>query len=171
MKLTNATPIETERKFLIRKPDGAFLAALEGCTVSDITQTYLLNEDGNTERVRRRVYADRTVYTHTVKKRISPMSALEQEREISPDEYALLLTRADPARRPIIKTRYAVPHAGHTAEIDVYPFWNRQAVLEIELQSENDGVPLPDFMTVIREVTGDHSYSNNSLSLKVPEED
>ena len=171
MKLTNATPIETERKFLIRKPDGAYLAALEGCTASDITQTYLQNEDGNTERVRRRVYTDRTVYTHTVKKRISPMSALEQEREISPDEYALLLTRADPARRPIIKTRYAVPYAGHTAEIDVYPFWNRQAVLEIELQSENDDVPLPDFVTVIREVTGDHSYSNNSLSLKVPKED
>ena len=121
--------------------------------------------------MRRRVYADRTVYTHTVKKRISPRSALEQEREISPDEYARLLTRADSARRPIIKTRYAVPYAGHTAEIDVYPFWNRQAVLEIELQSENDGAPLPDFVTVIREVTGDHSYSNNSLSLKVPEED
>ena len=171
MKLTNATPIETERKFLIQKPDLEKLKALEGCNVSRITQTYLTDPDGNVERVRMRVYADKTVYTHTVKRRISPMSALEEEHVIDRAEYDLLLARADAKRAPIEKTRCAIPFAGHTAEIDIYPFWQKQAVLEIELTGEDDRVPVPGFVTVIRDVTGDHSYSNNSLSLKVPKED
>ena len=34
--------IEIERKYLIKMPDEAFLATIEGATVTDITQTYLV---------------------------------------------------------------------------------------------------------------------------------
>lgn len=171
MTMTNPIPIEIERKYLIRMPDTDRLSVLEGCTVSHITQTYLNNPDGAVERVRERIYSDHTSYTHTIKKRIDQISAREEEYEISRDEYASLLLRADVNRIPIRKTRYAVPYAGHTAEIDVYPFWDRQAVLEIELTSEDDKVPFPSFLQLIREVSGNHKYSNNALSLKIPEQD
>ncbi len=163
-------PIETERKFLIRLPSDALLCAQPGCEKSEITQTYLLNPAA-VERVRKRVYTDRVVYTHTLKRRISAMSALEQERDITRAEYDALLERRDPMRREILKTRYAIPHGRFVAEVDVYPFWRRQAVLEIELPSEDAACGIPEYLSLIREVTGDRSYSNNRLSLKVPEED
>ena len=82
-----------------------------------------------------------------------------------------LLEHKDPLKRVITKTRCAVPYEGHVAEIDIYPFWQKQAVLEIELNGEDDDVAIPEFVSVIREVTGDHAYSNNKLSISIPDED
>lgn len=162
---------ETERKYLIEMPDEGMIAGLQGAESSAIVQTYLVSPEGVTERVRRRDYGDRVVCYHTVKRRISAMSAEEEERIISPEEYEMLLMRADERKRPIVKTRWCIPHEEHVAEIDIYPFWKHQAVLEIELESENTVVSFPSWLTLIREVTGDHAYSNNKLSVKVPEED
>ena len=164
-------PTETERKFIIKMPDEDSLMALEGCVRSRIVQTYLKNDGSGSERIRKREYDDKTIYTHTIKQRISAMSALEDEEQISHESYKLLKLRKDPDKRKIKKTRYAIPWQGHVAEIDVYPFWQKQAIMEIELESEEEEVDLPPFVTVIREVTGDKSYSNNSLSKKIPDED
>ena len=166
-----AAPIETERKYLIKMPDVQALEKLPGCVATRISQTYLISEDGVTERVRKRVYPDQTVYTHTRKRRISPMSSIEEEREISREEYRLLKQRRDPDKNKIKKWRYAIPYASHTLEIDIYPFWQKQAVLEIELESESDIPALPAYIQILREVTGDKRYSNNAMSRKVPRED
>ena len=167
-------PTETERKYLIRMPDDETLLAIEGCEKSRIVQTYLKSEQNEphvSERIRKREYADKTIYTHTTKKRISSMSAIEDEEQISRESYKLLKLRRDPDKRRIRKFRYAIPWRDHVVEIDVYPFWEKQAVMEIELKSETEQVDLPPFAEVIREVTGDRAYSNNSLSKKIPDED
>ena len=88
---------------MITMPDREFLESLE-CT--DIVQTYLLGEKGATERVRKRGSGDSFVYTHTIKYKLSSMSRREDEREISSEEYAKLLLRADPERNTIEKKRY-----------------------------------------------------------------
>lgn len=163
--------IETERKFIIKMPDTAALMRLPGCVWSRITQTYLLSEEKLTDRVRKRVYGDKTVYTHTTKRRISPMSSVEDEKEITQEEYRLLKQRRDPEKNKIRKQRFAIPYGGRIVEIDVFEFWKRQAMMEIELTEEADAVELPPFVTVIREVTGDRSYSNNAMSKNIPAED
>lgn len=162
------TPTETERKFIIRKPEKSLLDALPH---SEITQTYLLGDAGVTERVRMRVYEDGTCYTHTRKVRISKMSSFEDEREIGQAEYARLLERADPERTPVQKVRYLLQSGASLFEIDVYPFWEKQAIMEVELKSESENVTLPKEIGTVREVTGDFTYSNASLSKKVPAED
>jgi len=163
--------IETERKFLIAKPDEAALQALDGCTFSDITQTYLLSANGETDRVRKREADGRAVYTRTRKKRMSSMSAIEKENEISEEEYISLLQKADISRTPIRKRRYVLPNEGFLFEIDLYPFWEKQAVMEVELPSEDADAPLPGCIRVLREVTGQYEYSNASLAKNPPEED
>ena len=163
--------IETERKFLIRMPDTAALERLPGCERSKIKQTYLLSEPHVTERIRKRVYGDRTVYTHTIKRRISPLSSIEDETEIAREEYKLLKKRHDPKKNKIKKQRFAIPWAGHVAEIDVFPFWKKQAMMEIELSGEEDSLPLPPFVEILREVTGNKAYSNNSMSRSIPKEE
>ena len=165
-----AAPIECERKFLIRYPDTRLLLSL-GAKRSEITQTYLVAEKGATERVRMRTEDGETRYTHTVKRRISSLSAIEEEKEISREEYELLLGNTDKTRRPVEKVRYALPYGGYTLEIDVYPFWTGQAVLEIELGGEDEEPAIPPFLSVIREVTGDLAYKNVSLAKEIPEED
>lgn len=162
---------EIERRYLIRRPDEKALSALPDCAYTDISQTYLRAAAGTTERVRKRGLDGQWQYSYTIKRRISLMSNIEDERAISPEEYAQLLTRADPARRTIEKRRYTLPWEGHVFEIDLYSFWKQQAIMEVELKDENEAAPLPPSVIVLRELTGDRVYSNAALALSVPRED
>ena len=159
---------EIERKYLIRRPSEALLAATAEAT--QITQTYLLAQPGTTERVRKRGRGGQYTYTHTTKTRLSDLRRIEDEEELSAEAYAQLLTRADPQRRIIEKTRWVFSYRGQVFELDVFPFWKEQAFLEIEIEHEAQEVFLPPWIEVIREVTDDPRYTNAALSLAIPEE-
>ena len=161
----NKNGFEIERKFLIAMPEQGLLTGAER---SDIVQTYLLGAEGTTERVRARTFGDHTEYTHTTKKRISAMRRVELEDTIGRDAYEALLTRADPDRRPIEKSRFCLPFEGKTFEIDLFPFWEDRAYCEVELRSPEDRVELPAWLSVIREVTDDPRYTNSALAREIP---
>ena len=164
-------PLEIERKYLIRTPDIRALAALPGCSVSEIEQTYLPDPaPGTTERIRLRRYPDRVEYTRTAKTRLSPVEAREDESRITEEEYRALLVRRDPALRTVRKTRVAFTRDGQLYEVDLYPFWTRVAVLETELSDPARTAPIPPFLSVIREVTEDRAYSNRALARRIPPE-
>ena len=71
---------------------------------------------------------------------------------------------ADPEKRPIRKTRYCLTEGHRCFEIDVYPFWNDRAIVEVELSDENEQVALPRRFRLIRDVTDDPSYKNSELA-------
>ena len=71
---------------------------------------------------------------------------------------------ADPNCRPIRKTRYCLTSENQYFEIDVYPFWQDKAIMEIELANEADEIRFPKQIKVIGEVTDDDSYKNASLA-------
>lgn len=162
-------PLEIERKFLIEYPDKKLLEELSGGNFSDISQTYLVGEKGTSERVRARTKDGVTVYTHNTKIKLSSMKRIELEDEIGSEEYEKLLLRADPKCKTIEKVRYCVPHGGYVFEIDVFPFWSDKAFMEVEMQSEDAEVNLPDFVKIIREVTDDNRYTNHALAIELPE--
>ena len=162
----NMNGFEIERKYLIAMPEESVLA---GASRSDIVQTYLLGAEDTTERVRMRVFGDRTEYTHTTKKKISAVRRIELEDAVDKESYEALLTRADPGRRPIVKRRFCLLSGGLTFEIDVYPFWQDYAIMEIELEEEGQAFSLPDGIRVIREVTEDPRYTNSALSREIPD--
>ena len=161
---------EIERKFLIEMPNRASLLSNRGAQESEILQTYLLSEKGVSARVRSRTTKGNTVYTHTEKIRISDLSHIENETEISEEEYLALLKKADPSCRSILKTRITFPHEGHLMEIDIYPFWTEQAILEIELNSEDEQVSVPAYIKILRDVSADLRFKNHALALIVPDE-
>lgn len=162
---------ETERKFLIAMPDERLLSSLPGAACDAIVQTYLTADPGVTARVRRREGRDGVTYTHTEKRRLTAMTAWEDEREITEGEYLALLERADPTLRPIEKRRYTIPMDSLLLEIDIYPFWQRQAVLEVELPSEDAALPIPPYLHPIAEVTADRRYKNVALAGCIPPEE
>ena len=165
------TELEIERKYLIRMPDEAYLAAMPGCVIWDVEQTYLnRGADGSSRRVRRIEVGGAVKYLFTSKRRVDAMSCEETEGEISAEEYAALAKQADSERQPVAKRRYRIPYEGQLLEVDVYRFWSDRATLEIELKDESQPVKLPEWLNVIREVTGEDAYKNLNLALHVPME-
>ena len=162
--------IEIERKYVISMPDICAMQSEEGYTSSDIEQIYLKSSPRVTHRVRCRTKGGVTKYTETKKMRISGMSAIEDEREITENEFESLRESIDPDTTPIIKTRHTFVYRGQLFEIDIYPGWKSCAIMETELPSEDTEVEIPSFINIIKEVTGIKAYSNASMSRVFPKE-
>ncbi len=160
-------PREVERKFLIGYPD--FSDAELHCSV-DITQTYLKLPDGSRCRVRKRGAGEDCVYIKTEKRTITSTVRQEVECRLSEEEYLQLIKYADAERQPIQKVRHLVMWQGKYFEIDVYPFWQDRAIMEIELLTDGEPFEIPPFIKVIKEVTDDKRYTNASLAKAVPNE-
>ena len=162
-------PFEIEKKFLIEYPDLLILTSMPNCTHVEIIQTYLINPDEHTEsRIRQRGTDGNYIYVRTDKRSVSDIKRIETENRISKDEYLALLMNADTARKQIRKTRYLVAYGTAYLEIDVYPFSNSKAILEIELSDESQEFTFPPFLKMVKEVTTDERFKNYSLSKGIP---
>lgn len=95
---------------------------------------------------------------------VNALTRVETEERLTEKEYLRLLMEADPSRRPIRKTRYCLTYENQYFEIDLYPFWEEEALMEIELASETAPVKLPPFLKILREVTGEEAYTNAALA-------
>lgn len=156
-------PYEIERKFLMKYPN---LKQLDSIAKKvEIIQTYLDTADGQELRIRQRGDGKNFVYTKTRKWKVNDVKRVEFESRISKEEYLSLLMDIDTTRSQIRKSRYCLVYNTQYIEIDIYPFSKDKAILEIELQDENQQVELPDFIQVIKEVTNDENYKNYNLSL------
>lgn len=157
-------PFEIERKYLIEYPDIEWLETNPTCERIEIIQTYLNSHDGDEIRVRQRGAKGNYIYFQTIKRKVTDLKRVEIERHISQAEYLTLLMDADTTKRQIRKTRYCLTYENQYFEIDVYPFWDDKAIVEIELSDENIPILFPDKLKVIKDVTDDASYKNASLA-------
>ena len=164
-------PFEIERKFLIEHPDLTAFEVMPNCSKVEIIQTYLLSENSEEERrVRQRGKDGSYIFTETLKRRISDMRRVETERRLTQAEYLNLLMSADTSLNQIRKTRYCLSYANQYLEIDVYPFWDKCAILEVELSDETQKIDFPEFIKVIEEVTNNSSYTNRAMAEIIPNE-
>ena len=77
---------------------------------------------------------------------------------------------ADNTLHPIHKTRYCLSENNQYFEIDIYPEWDKQAIMEIEISNENEKIQIPSFIKVIKEVTEDEKYKNYNLAKEMPKQ-
>lgn len=165
MLLGIPVPIETERKYLINFPNIDEITTKYNATKIQIIQTYLKSNDPLIERrIRQRGSEGEYTYYYTEKKKVNDISREETERRISESEYLEYLMDADTTLKQIRKDRYCFVYKGQYFELDIYPFWNDKAILEIELTEETQNVSLPPEITVIKEVTEDPKYKNRYLA-------
>lgn len=157
-------PYEIERKFLIEYPDVRMLAALPNCEKVEIIQTYLKSDADEEVRIRQRGAKGNYIYYETRKKTITGLKRIEIEHRLTKDEYLERLMQADPDRRQIRKDRYCLADRSQYFEIDVYPFWNDKAIVEIELSDPDEDIRFPKMLKIIKEVTDDPKYKNSSLA-------
>ena len=165
--MIDGRPVEIERKYLITPPDDhtmSMMRACEGYDSSKIEQIYITGEHGEGGRIRRREYKDGCRYYYTFKQEINGISRFETEYEIDAEKYARLAETILAGTHPINKVRHCFLYDGQLFELDVYDFDEAFATLEIELESEDQPVRLPDFIDVIEDVTGDRRYRNYTLA-------
>ena len=160
-----------ERKYLIYYPDVAWLEKQENCRKVEIIQTYLKPGENGDTRIRQRGENGHYLYYEMTKRTTPEGKRLETERRLSQDEYLELMMNADTSRRQIRKTRYVLTGKSQAIEVDLYPFWSRQAIAKISLSDSAAHAEFPPEIRVIREVTGLEAYRNSSLAMQPPEED
>ena len=157
-------PLETRRKYLIRYPDVVELEQRPNCQRVEILQAYLKSEiPGEMIRIRQRGRDGHYLYYKT-RKRLIDGKRIEMEERLSKNEYLELLMQADPDYRPIRKQRYCLSENGLYYNIDIYPQWQDQALMEIELYGREEKVIFPEGIEVIREVTGEEAFTNPAIA-------
>ncbi|HYD51081.1 MAG TPA: CHAD domain-containing protein [Gemmatimonadaceae bacterium] len=152
-----AADVEIERKYLLR----TLPPAVKTAPVVEMAQGYI---PGRTlvERLRRVRGPDGERWYRTVKAGRG-MTRAEFEEETTREIFEAMWPLTEGRR--VAKRRYAVREGDVTWEID--DFIDRTLVLaEIELDSEEQEVPLPDWLAphVVREVTGEGTYQNSVLA-------
>lgn len=153
---------EIEKKFLIEYPDLDSLQKYRPFK-AEISQTYLLCAVGS-HRIRKRGTNGIFTYFETLKIRVTGSCAEETEDVISKAQYDELMKNADPNKSTIVKDRYCFLYDGQYFELDVFPFWNDKAFLELELKSENQKFTLPPEIKVVEDVSDDYHYKNSYLA-------
>ncbi len=156
--------LSIERKLLVEYPDVRWLESLPDCRRVEISQMYLPAREGEELRIRCREENGGRIYYKTLKRRISEFKRLEIEERLTQGEYLSLMQNADPDAHLMRKTRYCLSYEGQYFEIDLYPFWKDQAIVEVELSDRGDELRLPEGLRLIREVTGDPAYKNAALA-------
>lgn len=152
--------VEIERKFLIEKPTDAVIAAIPFARAVSIEQCYI-NDDSGKYRVRKRGDDGAYIYIKTVKSKAEGITRSETETRITEQEYEAAKERAEAC---LTKTRLCIAENGKYFELDIYPYSEKYAVIEIELCDEEEEFMLPSYLNVIREVTGENDYSNHTIA-------
>ena len=94
------------------------------------------------------------------------MKRIEIETYISEEEYRRYISKKEYSIGTISKYRYCIAWESTYYELDVFPFWDKVALLEIELLSEEEAYTIPGFVTVLREVTTEKGFRNLALAKK-----
>lgn len=168
--------LEIERRFLVRPgfsqkdmPKDLKIRRLS------IFQEYLKKSSEKSGNRRVRCVSDREAnpqnsYVLTEKKPTDDKRVrIENEHEISLEEYRRLEAEADPQKDSIYKERLVFNWKNQKFELDFFISPRRLsglAVLEIELESPDEKVELPDFIPIVAEITG---FLSNSDMAKRPQ--
>ena len=158
-------PTEIERKFLIKMPTNKQIEALGCVSKANIIQTYLKKGENVAERRIRQRGDKKNGFTfyYTEKTDVASGVRIEDERKITPDEYLQLLTEADTSLHQISKVRHCFVYDKKYFEMDIYPFSDEYAIVEIELNDINEEFNLPP-LDFVMEVTDDVRFKNSELA-------
>ena len=165
--------LEIERKFLLKAlPVRAYDDKIT------IDQYYWKNKSNIWERARTyhsEKYGDS--YIHTIKKSVSKMSNMEDEKELTQEEFNLFKNKCmnDPTSSKYInKERYIykcddIKNPNLKWEVDVFDNGYHLIVAEFEIPNKSYKINVPGYISdvLLLEVTGLKQFSNRALSLNI----
>lgn len=156
-------PYGVKKKYLIEYPDIEALEKMDNIKKVEVYQTYLKCSNDEKIQIRKRGINGDYIYYQT-RVRMQNDQLLQVEKRLTEAEYNEKLLEADPTRKQLHRTRYCFTQQNQYFEIDIYPFWQDKAILNVELSSVEEKVYLPNFVKVTEEVSGKKEYLNSELS-------
>jgi CYTH domain-containing protein/predicted ATPase len=165
-------PIECERKFLVRIKDPNALP--NHAQRISIEQIYIASDEDEITRIRKRGQHGFFCHYQTIKMLgVDDVSRPEIEWQISEKEYEdqSLLCRFD--TEPVHKTRTCFFYDNQYFELDTFPDGVIEEgchYLELELTHRDQVITFPDYIEVVREVTGEPGYSNFEIAKRLAQE-
>lgn len=164
--------IEIERKFLLKS-----IPSIEPDDIYQIDQFYLKNKKGIWERARTyhsNISGD--MYIHTIKKTIGKGINIEDEKELTYDEFLEFKNKCFSKKyesKFISKERLIFNHNNLKWEVDNFKSGYNLIVAELEIPDKKFKFTFPKFIEDVKliEVTGIKQFSNRELSIKISKND
>jgi len=162
-------PNSKKRKFLISTFDELKFPNFEEFYV--IHRYLRMDEKDVQARIRKRGQNGKWSYTYTTRRKDLKGEKIETRMQISQREYTALCEHADPRRCRTFKRRRCFIHEQQYFQLDIYckPLpegFDKLIILETYTSNCNENIKLPNFLNVIKEITGAVEYSLHTLSLK-----
>lgn len=162
-------PIECERKFLVRiKDQNAIPAHAQRISIEQI---YLASSVNEIIRIRKRGQHGSFCYYQTIKMLgHDDVSRSEIEWQISEHDYERQFHERRWDTDPVHKTRTCFFFANQYFELDTFPdgvIEDGYHYLELELTDRDQVITFPDYIDVVREVTGESGYSNFEIARRL----
>lgn len=149
-----------EKKYLISMPDVEQLLKNKHCRKVHVKQHYIIDETKQEkEKIVLRRENDKNFYYKVNKK-----NNVKYSKAISADEYINKLEDENNRFYHIYKDRYYYIFDSRCIKIDIFPFWNNKAILEVDILNNRENIKLPKFINVIEEVTENENYKNYFLA-------
>ncbi len=154
--------LREQRKFLVDSVDIESLASVANKVV--ITQDYLDTDDDTHEyRIRKVEQGRNCSYHYNVQRKLeNGMREIVKEASISEEYYEKLLKSKAANSSTCIKTRYSFVHANQYFKLDV--FEDGMMILEVNVTKENPLTTIPEFISVLEDVTNDPNYKNINMA-------
>ncbi len=168
--LGNPTRLRDQKKFLVSDVNIEEFLKNVGSGIVDIDQDYLVSENSEEEyRVRKMTQGNDSSYHFTViKKLANGTREILKEETINEKAYEKLLALKNKELASIKKTRYSFVYASQYYKLD--SFEDGLMVLEVNLTKENPTLTLPDFVSVVEDVTNDPDYTNINIAKRKKED-
>jgi CYTH domain-containing protein len=160
--------LEIERKFLLKS-----LPSIKPTEIINIQQYYYKNDSGIWERARTwNSNLNGLKYIHTIKKSVSKGVNLEDEHEMTEEEFLSFKDKcfdSDNDSKFLIKERWIYPDSELIWEVDIFKGDLNIVIAEVETPTKDYKVSIPKFISdkLLLEVTEHKQFSNRSLSSKI----
>ena len=164
--LGEGTPVEKFNKYLIEVDDEvlAKFAQEANYSTSHIVQHYLRSENGYERRVRSRQSDDTVMYTYSEANYLNTNERIKTDSVITERQYKDYLHQADKDLNVLDKMRYSFIDDDLFYKLDVFNFDTTKGILSIDVPSDGRPIRIPDYVKVIKDVTGDINYKNYYLA-------
>ena len=164
--LDEAAPVEKYSKYLIEINDDVLdrFAKEANYTNAHIIQHYLISTNGNERRIRERHNGDDVLYTYSEAYYLSSNERIKVDRVLTKRQYSDYQREIDENLNVTDKMRYSFINDGLFYKIDVFDFDKTKGLLSIADTVEDKEVVIPEYITIIKDVTGDENYKNYFLA-------
>ena len=128
-----------------------------------IVQHYLTSAGGMERRIRRRDRDGNTLFSYSEANYLSTNERVKTDRILSERQYNDFVHEIDKTLNPIDKQRYSFIKDDLFYKLDIFNFDKTKGILSVDRNEE--GIrKLPEYLNVIKDVTGDPSYKNYYLA-------